>query len=179
VSLAPPTPSSEPPGAIPDLEAPAASGFAADTAQDEIASEESEPVAPPPAPQGTPLADTTTFAYVPTTPQPDGEDAAAGLRATENRQMIEETATSLSESLSVAESQITVTPERERDDDLSPTASLVTTSIPPSTPVSLQDGLLEPGQQSGNQSTLVNILLAAGILLLIIAAATTLVRRRQ
>jgi hypothetical protein len=177
-SAAQPSSSTEPLAAAPTLEAPAA-GFAADTAQSEIASEESEQIAPPPAPQETSLADTTTFAYTPTTPQSDVEDAAAGSRATDNRLMIEETATSLSESLSVAQAQITVTPERERDDDVSHTASPAMTSIPPSTPASLQDGLLERERQSGDQNTLVNVLLAAGILLLAISSATTLARIRR
>ncbi len=178
-AVAQPPPSTEPLVAMPELEAPAAGGFAEDAAPGEIASEESGQTAPPPAPPATPLSDTTTFAEAPTTPQADVEGAAAGSRAADNRLMIEETATSLSESLSVAQAEITGTPERERDDDLSPTSSPAMTSTPPSTPSPLLDGLIERGQQGGNQNTLANVLLAVGIVLLIISAATTLVRIRR
>jgi hypothetical protein len=173
LSLAQPTPSSEPLAAIPALEAPAAGGFAEGAAQDEIAAEESGQTAPLPAPQATYPADITSFAFAPTAP----EDA--GSRAADNRFMIQETATSLSETLSIAQAQVTTQPERERDDDVSPTQLPATSSPPLSTPAPVLDGLLEREQQGSSQSTLANVLLAVGLLLLIISAATTLARRRR
>jgi hypothetical protein len=128
-----------------ELAAPAAAGaFAEDTAQGAAGAEEAQPAMPPPAPQG------TTLMFAPTA-EVNGD----------SRLSIEETATSLSESLSVAQADVTAT--------LAPTV----TPLPTTTP--------EPPEQqtTSEQISVPAILFALGVVLLLIAIATTLARRRR
>jgi hypothetical protein len=108
---------------------------------------------------------------------PDSADSVASLDAAEYRATVQETATSLSESLSLA--QVPLTPTQSAERDRSQTLPPTLAPEPMSNGDSVQDGLVQPDRQEAGEMTLAPILLAAGLLLLVISAATTVVRIRR